>query len=85
LLRDNTVAPSAGSALGIAGIPGILPELATAFGVLGVALWRLGGARGLAIATGVTVAVVAAYGALPHGEPRADAAYRSVHAAMVDL
>jgi len=85
LLHDGAVAPSAGSALGITGVAGILPDLAIAFGVLGIAIARVGGARGLATATGVTVAIVAAYSWIPHGGPRADAAYRTVHAAVLDL
>jgi hypothetical protein len=85
LLGDNAVAPSVGSVLGVTGIAGILPYLAVAFGVLGVAIWRLAGTRGLAIAVAVTAAVVVAYGGLPRGGPRTEAAYRSVHAAVLDL
>jgi hypothetical protein len=85
LLGDNQVAPSLGGVLGVTGIAGILPYLVVAFGALGVAIWRLVGARGLAIAMAVTSVVVAAYGGLPHGGPRAEAAYRSVHAAVADL
>jgi hypothetical protein len=85
LLGDNLVAPNLGSALGIPGIAGILPYLAVAFGVLGVAIVRLAGWRGLAIAALATAAILAGYGAVPHGGPRADAAYRSVRAAVVDL
>jgi hypothetical protein len=85
LLGDNLVAPNLGSALGIAGIAGIAPYLAAAFGVLGVVIVRLAGRRGLAIAALVTIAILVGYGAVPHGEPRADAAYRSVRAAVVDL
>jgi len=85
LLGDNAVAPSLGSALGIAGIAGLAPYLVAAFGALAVAIWRLAGPRGLVIATAITVAVLVGYGEIPHGEPRADAAYRSVHAAVLDL
>ena len=85
LLADNAVAPSLGSALGITGIAGLAPYLVAAFGALAVAIWRLTGVRGLAIAAATTVAVIVGYGEIPHGEPRADAAYRSVHAAVLDL
>jgi hypothetical protein len=85
LLGDNLVAPSLGSALGVGGIPGIVPYLALALGAPALVIWRLTGARGLAIAIGLTVAIVLAYGWVPHGEPRAGAAYRSVRAAVVDL
>jgi hypothetical protein len=53
--------------------------------VLGVAIWRLAGRRGLAVAVIATAVILAAYGLIPRGGPRADAAYRSVHAAVVDL
>jgi len=85
LLGDNLVAPNLGSALGIPGIAGLVPYLGLAFGVLGVAIVRLAGPRGLAIAAAVTAAILVAYAAIPHGEPRAAAAYRTVRAAVVDL
>ena len=52
---------------------------------LGLAIGRCAGAFGLAIAGAVICAIVAAYGAIPHGDPSADAAYRSVRAAVLDL
>ena len=85
LLGENLVAPSLGSLLGVPGIAGIVPYLALAFGVLGVAIVRLCGWRGLAIAAGVAAAILVAYGAVPHGEPRADAAYRTVRSSVVHL
>lgn len=85
LLGDGIVAPSAGSALGAAGLAGILPYLAIAFGALGVVVWRIARMRGLAIAVGVAAAILLGYGQLPHGGPRADTAYRSVRAAVLDL
>ncbi len=85
LLGEDLVAPNLGSALGVAGIAGIVPYLAIAFGALGLAVWRLGGGRGLAIAMGVTAAILVGYAQIPHGDPRADTAYRSVRAAVVDL
>jgi hypothetical protein len=85
LLGENLVAPNLGGALGIAGIAGLVPYLAIAFGALGVTTWHLAGARGLTIAVGVAAAILVGYGQIPHGEPRADAAYRSVRAAVLNL
>ncbi|TMQ06871.1 MAG: hypothetical protein E6J90_44920 [Deltaproteobacteria bacterium] len=85
LLRDNLVGPSLGSALGIAGIAGIAPVLAVVAAALGAAVWRSAGARSLALAVGVAGAVLLGYGWIHHGGPRADAGYRYVHAAVVDL
>jgi hypothetical protein len=84
LLGDGMVAPNLGSALGVTGIAGILPYLAIAFGALGMMIWRVVGGRGLAIAVGVGAATLIGYSQIPHGEPRADAAYRSVRAAVLD-
>ena len=85
LLGENLVAPSLGSVVGVTGIAGIAPVLAIGFGAPGVAIWRIAGARGLAIAVAVSAALLAAYGTVPHGEPRSGAAYRSVRAAVLDL
>jgi hypothetical protein len=85
LLGDHLVAPGLGSALGIGGIAGIAPYLALGLAVPAWAIARVSGRRGLAIAAAVTAAVLAAYGLWPHGDPRAEAAYRTVRAAVVDL
>jgi hypothetical protein len=85
LLGDDVVAPNLGSALGVPGIAGILPYLAIGFGTVGAAIWRIVGGRGLAVAVGVAAAILVAYGRLPRDEPRADTAYRSVRAAVLDL
>jgi hypothetical protein len=85
LLADHTVAPNLGSALGIPGLAGLVPYFAITFGLLGVAIWRLAGGRGVAIAAGVAAAILVTYGQLPHGEPHVDNAYRSVRAAVLDL
>jgi hypothetical protein len=85
LLGDNLVAPSLGSVAGVAGVAGVAPYLAIGFGAPGAAIWRIAGARGLATALAVSGAILAAYWLVPHGEPRADAAYRSVRAAVLDL
>jgi hypothetical protein len=85
LLGDNLVAPSVGSAAGVGGIAGIAPYLVLGLAVPAWAIARVAGGRGLAIAAAVAVAILVAYGRSPHGEPRADAAYRTVRAAVVDL
>jgi hypothetical protein len=85
LLSDNRVAPSLASALGIAGVAGIVPYLAIGFGAPAVAIGRLGGARSVAIAAAVAAAIVVGYGQIPHGDARADLVYRSVRAAVGDL
>ena len=85
LLGENLSAPNLGGWLGAGGLVGLLPYLAVAFGAFGAAIWRTAGARGLAIAAAVAVAILAGYRLVPHGDPRADAAYRSVRAAVVDL
>ncbi|HEX2686846.1 MAG TPA: hypothetical protein VHN14_09515 [Kofleriaceae bacterium] len=85
LLGDDAVAFNLGGALGVAGIAGLVPYLCLAFGMLAAAVWRIAGGRGLAIAGGVSAAILLGYGQIPHGEPRADAAYRSVRDAVLDL
>jgi hypothetical protein len=85
LLGDNIAAPSLGSALGIAGVAGIAPVVAIALGAWGLAVFGLARVRGLVVAACVTAAVLAGYGLAPHGGPAADAVYRSVRAAALDL
>lgn len=85
LIGDGIVAPNLGTAFGLGGIASVIPYFAIAFGALGLAVFRLARWRGLAIAVAVTVAILGAYGLIPHGDPRADAAYRSVRAAALDL
>jgi len=82
LLGDDLVAPNLGSALGLPGVVGIAPYLAVALGAFGAAVWRAAGARGLAIGAAVAGAIVLGYGWIPHGGPRAEAAYRMVSTAV---
>lgn len=82
LLRDNLVAPSLGSAIGVPGVLGIAPYLAAVFGALGLAIVRLCGGRGLAIAALACIALLAAYAAFPR--TASDAPYRNVRAAVGD-
>src|SRR5262249_53584594 len=78
LLADDLAAPSLGSVVGLGGVAGIAPMLAIGFGAPALVIRRMAGARGLAIAVAVAAAIVLAYRLVPHGDPRADAAYRSV-------
>jgi hypothetical protein len=84
LLGENLTAPNLGRALGATGISGVIPYLAVAFGAFGLAIGRAAGARSLAIAAAVAIGILAGYAAIPHREPRAEAAYRTVRAAVLD-
>jgi hypothetical protein len=85
LVGDGLAAPNVASALGVPGLAGLVPFFALTVGGLAVTVWRLAGGRGAALAGAVTAIILVTYGQLPHGEPRADNAYRSVRAAVVDL
>ena len=82
LLRDNAVAGNVGSALGIEGVPGIVPYLLVAFGVVGWALQRLAGWRVVAVAAVVGVGLIAAYALFPRGHDL-ERPYRWVREAVV--
>jgi len=84
LLGEHLTAPNLGRALGVPGILGVVPYLAVALGAFGLAVGRAAGARSLAIAAAVTAGLLAGYAAIPHREPRAEAAYRTVRAAVLD-
>lgn len=75
LLGDNAVAPNAASALGIHGIVGIAPLLAGIAALLGWALQRVVGWRGLALAVLVGGFIVAAFAFAPGTGPHAEEAY----------
>jgi hypothetical protein len=68
----------------VGGVLGLVPYLAVALGAFGLAIRRAAGARSLAIAAAVTAGILAGYAAIPHREPRAEAAYRTVRAAVLD-
>ncbi|MGE0869437.1 MAG: hypothetical protein AB7P03_12800 [Kofleriaceae bacterium] len=65
LLGDNLVAPNLASAVGVAGIAGLLPYLALIACVVGFAIVRACGARGLGVALLVAAMVIAGYRAFP--------------------
>lgn len=85
MLGDNLVAPSLGSALGIAGLAGVLPYLALVAGSLGVALVRAATLRGAAIACVVGAALLALFLAFPASSPATrDHAYGYVKNVVTD-
>lgn len=85
MLREDLVAPSLASALGIDGVAGIVPFLALCAALVGWTLYRAGGWRSLAIATvGGTALVVAFAFAFPSGAPTVERPYKFVRMAVVD-
>jgi hypothetical protein len=79
LFVDNQVAPNAGNVVGLHGIASVLPYFLLVAGLLGFAIQRVCGWRGLAIAIAIGIAFFVAASALPYGEPKARSAYRFVH------
>jgi hypothetical protein len=73
LLGDDAVAPSLGSAVGVSGIASLLPYLAITAAAVALALWRVFGARALALACLVAIAIVGAFWLVPL---TSDARYR---------
>jgi len=84
LLGDGLVAANAGTALGVGGLASLVPYVAVIGGLLALVIYRLAGGRGLAVASAVAAAVLLAYGAFEHGEPRADRAYAFVRSAVIE-
>ncbi|HEY5925277.1 MAG TPA: hypothetical protein VIV11_26520 [Kofleriaceae bacterium] len=74
LLGDGAVAPNAGTALGIGGIASIAPVVLGIAALLGWAIQRVVGWRGLAAACLVGAAILAAF-ALAPASPNAERAY----------
>jgi len=85
LLGHGLVAPNLASAAGIDGVIGFVPVLALVIGVVGHAIWRAAGTRGLGIAVGVALGVFALYAAKPHGDPRARRDFVAVRASFEPL
>lgn len=77
LLGDGAVAPSVASALGIGGLAGIVPVLAGIAALVGWALQRVVGWRGLAVACLVGAAIIGAFALAPATGPHAERAYRN--------
>jgi hypothetical protein len=74
LLGDNAVAPNVASAIGIHGVVGVVPLLAAIAALLGWALQRVVGWRGLALACVVGAAIITAFSIAP-SSPNAERAY----------
>jgi hypothetical protein len=74
LLRDGAVAPNVASAIGIHGLAGIAPLLAGLAVLVGWAVQRVVGWRGLAAACLVGAAILGAFALAPHS-PYAERAY----------
>ena len=68
LLRDGAVGRSLGFALGVGGVPGIVPYLVVAFGLFGWAVYRLAGWRVVAVGAILGIAILSAYALFPRGE-----------------
>jgi hypothetical protein len=75
LLGDGAVAPNAASALGIGGLAGIAPMLGICAGLVGWAIQRAAGWRGLAAAALVGAAIIGAFSLAPRTGPHAERAY----------
>ena len=75
LVGDNAVAPNAAFVLGIDGIASIAPFLLCVAGLLGWALQRVVGWRGLALACVVGAGIIAAFALVRGTGPQAERAY----------
>lgn len=82
LLGDNLAAPNAGNVVGLHGIASLVPYLLVVFGVLGYAVQRAAGWRGLALAGVVAGATLGAYSTLSSDDASSRRAYRFVHVAV---
>ena len=69
LLVDDLVAPHVGELIGLHGTFGLMPYLALTLGLAGWAIVRVSSRRGLALAIGVAIAMLGAYGLVPGGTP----------------
>jgi hypothetical protein len=86
LLGDGLVAPNLATALGLGGLPSLVPYVALVGGSLGVPLWRATGWRGVALASGIALAIFVAYGQLVHSpNSTSDRVYGFVRTAVQDL
>jgi hypothetical protein len=84
LIHDGLAAPNAGNLVGITGFASLVPYLLVVGGVLGYAIQRAAGWRGLALATTFGVAMLVAYSGLSSGDKESLRAYRFVHMAVQD-
>lgn len=75
LLLDGAAAPNVASALGIGGIAGVAPLLAGCAALVGWAIQRVAGWRGLATACIVGAAIIGAFALAPGTGPHAERGY----------
>jgi hypothetical protein len=75
LIADGAVAPNLGSALGLPGLVAIAPFVIVVAVLLGVALQRAAGWKGLLAACVVGLAIIAAFALAPGTGPHAQRAY----------
>jgi hypothetical protein len=61
--------------LGLHGLVGIAPFVVGALGLVGYAIFKLGGARACAISAAITAVLIAAFALVPHAGADARAAY----------
>ncbi|MDX2093873.1 MAG: hypothetical protein SFX73_38925 [Kofleriaceae bacterium] len=86
LLADGLVAPNVVTALGFGGLVSLVPYVLLVGGSLGVPLWRATGWRGVALASGIALAILVAYGQLPRSpKSTRDRVYGFVRTAVQDL
>ena len=78
LVGDGLCAPNLAAALGVTGLAGLLPYVALVGGLVGFAIARVAGMRGLAMAVAIAAAVIGAYGLVPRGGVAAEQAYTTV-------
>jgi hypothetical protein len=83
LLGDGAVAPNLGRVVGLGGLVSIAPYVAGVAWLVGWAILRVAGRRGLVVAMVVGVAIVGAFALVPHGGAEPERAYsQTVHPAV---
>lgn len=82
LLADNLAAPNVGNVVGVTSAWSLVPYVLVVGGVLGYAIQRACGWRGLAMAAGIGCVILALYGALPRGDAESQRAYKFVHSSV---
>lgn len=78
LLGEGAVAPNVLTAIGIGGLPSLVPYMALVGGVVATTIAAIAGRRGLLLAIGVAAWIVAALALVPHGGPHVEHAIRDV-------
>jgi hypothetical protein len=84
LLVDNLVAPNVGTAVGVAGVASLVPYLLVVGGILGFAIQRVAGWRGLAVSVVLAAVTLVLYSGLPYGDKESRRAYSFVRSAVIE-